>query len=143
MDKIRIKGKGDLFGSINIPGSKNAALPIIISSLLSKKDLTIKNIPDLILRFGDKPISKNLNRFIDSNKNITHLITPFGLFNAQITRKWSNFDIYIGGENLGNYIQPNPIIDAANPFDEDFDGSLIWGPVMGRMFYGGIRYKLK
>ena len=41
----------------------------------------IKNKPDLILRFGDKPISKNLNRFIDLNKNITHLITPFGLFN--------------------------------------------------------------
>ena len=69
--------------------------------------------------------------------------SPFELLNAQITRRWRNFDIYIGGENLGNYIQSNPIIDAKNPFGEDFDGSLIWGPVMGRMFYGGIRYKIK
>ena len=47
MDKIRIKGNADLYGSINIPGSKNAALPILISSLLSKEDLILKNIPDL------------------------------------------------------------------------------------------------
>ena len=47
MDKIRIKGKANLFGAINIPGSKNAALPILVSSLLSNKDLKIKNIPKL------------------------------------------------------------------------------------------------
>ena len=41
----------------------------------------IVNKPDLILRFGDKPVSKNLNKFIDLNKKITHLIYPFGLFN--------------------------------------------------------------
>jgi len=41
----------------------------------------IENKPDLILRFGDKPISKNLNKFIDLYKKITHLINPFGLFN--------------------------------------------------------------
>ena len=47
MDKIRIKGGADLFGSINISGSKNAALPILVSSLLSKKDLYLSNIADL------------------------------------------------------------------------------------------------
>ena len=47
MDKIRISGEADLQGSINIPGSKNAALPIIVSSLLSFKDLTLNNVPDL------------------------------------------------------------------------------------------------
>ena len=29
MDKIRIKGKSDLYGEINVSGSKNAALPIL------------------------------------------------------------------------------------------------------------------
>ena len=68
---------------------------------------------------------------------------PFSLFNSQITRKWENLDVYIGGENLTNYTQPNPIIDVENPLGDDFDASLIWGPVMGRNIYVGIRYKIK
>ena len=67
----------------------------------------------------------------------------FSLFNSQITRKWDNLDVYVGGENLTNYTQPNPIIDADNPLGDDFDASLIWGPVMGRNIYVGIRYKIK
>ena len=47
MDKIRISGNSNLFGAINVSGSKNAALPILVSSLLSKNDLVLKNIPKL------------------------------------------------------------------------------------------------
>ena len=47
MDKIRIKGKADLYGAISVSGSKNAALPILVSSLLSNNDLVLKNIPKL------------------------------------------------------------------------------------------------
>jgi len=47
MDKLKIIGKADLYGSIDIPGSKNAALPIMVSSLLSKKNLTLSNVPNL------------------------------------------------------------------------------------------------
>ena len=47
MDKIRIKGNSNLFGEINISGSKNSSLPILVSSLLSKNDLILKNIPKL------------------------------------------------------------------------------------------------
>ena len=43
MDKIKIKGDANLFGSINIPGSKNAALPVMVSSLLSKENLNLHN----------------------------------------------------------------------------------------------------
>ena len=38
-------------------------------------------------------------------------------------------------------MQENPIISSENPDSEDFDASLIYGPVMGRLFYGGLRYK--
>ena len=48
MDKIIIKGKSDLYGSIEICGSKNASLPILASSILSNSDLILKNIPDLV-----------------------------------------------------------------------------------------------
>ena len=47
--------------------------------------------------------------------------------------------MYIGGENLTNYRQPNPIINADNPWSADFEPTMIWGPVHGAMFYAGIR----
>jgi len=47
MDKIRISGKANLFGEISVSGSKNATLPILVSSLLSNSDLILDNVPDL------------------------------------------------------------------------------------------------
>jgi UDP-N-acetylglucosamine 1-carboxyvinyltransferase len=47
VDKIIIKGKADLFGSINVPGSKNSALPILVSTLLNKEEIKLNNIPEL------------------------------------------------------------------------------------------------
>ena len=63
------------------------------------------------------------------------------LFNSQITNSNNNFDLYIGVENISNYVQENPIISSENPDSDDFDASLIYGPVMGRLFYAGLRYK--
>jgi hypothetical protein len=48
---------------------------------------------------------------------------------------------YIGIENALNYTQKNPIRSVDNPFSEDFDAAMIWGPVMGRKVYSGIRVK--
>ena len=42
---------------------------------------SLKIKPDIILRFGEKPISKNLNLFIDKYKSITYLIDEFAGFN--------------------------------------------------------------
>ena len=47
MDQLIIHGGKELNGEINISGAKNAALPILISSLLSDKPLNLKNVPDL------------------------------------------------------------------------------------------------
>tara|TARA_B100001250_G_scaffold81365_1_gene67040 strand:+ start:36871 stop:39093 length:2223 start_codon:yes stop_codon:yes gene_type:complete len=66
----------------------------------------------------------------------------FVLLNSQLTYKWKGNDVYAGVENISNYTQPNPIIDPENPFEDNFDASLIWAPVMGRTFYLGIRYKI-
>ncbi len=67
----------------------------------------------------------------------------YTILHGQITRRWNSFDIYVGGENLTNFKQTNPIIGAQNPFDDNFDASMIWGPIMGRMFYLGLRYSLQ
>ncbi|MEP6466517.1 MAG: hypothetical protein ABJB05_09425, partial [Parafilimonas sp.] len=53
------------------------------------------------------------------------------------------FDVYIGAENLTNYYQKNAIIAADEPFSKYFDASMIWGPITGRMFYGGLRFRIK
>ena len=72
-----------------------------------------------------------------------HMSDPFYLINAQVTKKFEDFSIYVGGENLLSYTQENPIIDAGNPTSSAFDASLIYAPVMGRMIYTGLRYKIK
>ncbi|MBL7942269.1 MAG: TonB-dependent receptor [Flavobacteriales bacterium] len=67
----------------------------------------------------------------------------FVLVNAQITRVIrDNFEIYLGGENLTNFMQHQAIISSEDPSSESFDASLIWGPVFGRMGYVGFRWKL-
>ena len=67
----------------------------------------------------------------------------FGLINAQITYiPKPNFEIYIGGENLTNYKQAQPILSSDQPFSSSFDSSLVYAPVFGRMLYVGLRYNL-
>lgn len=65
----------------------------------------------------------------------------FVLLHGQITKEIYGLEVYLGGENLTNFKQPNPIIAASNPTSKYFDSSIIWGPIHGRKIYLGIRYK--
>jgi outer membrane receptor for ferrienterochelin and colicin len=68
----------------------------------------------------------------------------FNVLNTQITRTFSSvFEMYIGGENIGNYKQQNAILGANNPFGNTFDTSIVYAPVFGQMYYVGLRYKIK
>lgn len=68
----------------------------------------------------------------------------YWLLNAQVTYKpKSQWEVYVGGEDLLNFMQENPIISANQPFGNYFDASIIYAPVMGRMIYGGFRFYLK
>ena len=65
--------------------------------------------------------------------------------NAQLSKtvgKIRPFDIYVGGENLTNFFQQQPILAADRPFSEFFDTSMLWGPLTGRMFYAGVRFSV-
>jgi outer membrane receptor protein involved in Fe transport len=68
---------------------------------------------------------------------------PWALLNAQVTRNWKHFEAYMGGENLLNVMQQNPIISAQNPFGSNFDATEIWSPIMGWNVYLGLRYTIK
>ena len=68
----------------------------------------------------------------------------FSVMNAQVTRIFSStFEMYIGGENIGNYRQDKAILGSNNPFGPNFDTSIIYAPVFGQMYYAGLRFKIK
>ncbi len=66
---------------------------------------------------------------------------------AQITYliplKKQKLHVYLGVENALDVKQPNPILSADKPFNENFDASLVWGPIYGRMLYAGLRWRVK
>lgn len=62
--------------------------------------------------------------------------------NAQITYKWKQWEVYVGGENLVNFIQKNPIISNEEPFSNQFDASLVWGPLRGAQAFAGFRFSM-
>jgi outer membrane receptor for ferrienterochelin and colicin len=67
----------------------------------------------------------------------------YSLMNSQVTKVFNeHFEIYIGGENLTNFTQNNPVLAADDPFGANFDTSIVYAPIMGRMFYCGFRFKL-
>ncbi len=66
----------------------------------------------------------------------------YPMFFAQITKKLNMVDVYVGVENISNYTQKNPILNADKPFSKDFNAAMVWGPLMGRMFYIGMRYTM-
>ncbi|KAF0131891.1 MAG: Outer membrane receptor protein mostly Fe transport [Bacteroidetes bacterium] len=66
----------------------------------------------------------------------------YTILNAQVTKYFRKWNVYLGGENLTNFKQEHPIISSENPFGKHFDSSLIWGPITGIKLYVGLRYTI-
>jgi outer membrane receptor for ferrienterochelin and colicin len=88
-------------------------------------------------------------RIPDTSQNLPENQLPeyspdYVLMNTQITKdfgdKWS---VYLGVENIGDYKLDDPIVSASDPFGNNFDASMVWGPIFGRMAYAGFRFRLK
>tara|TARA_E500000178_G_scaffold133296_2_gene133308 strand:+ start:13448 stop:14743 length:1296 start_codon:yes stop_codon:yes gene_type:complete len=69
MVKIRIIGGTPLEGSIQISGSKNASLPIMIASILTDQELILDNLPNLSDISRLELILCNLGAVIERGKN--------------------------------------------------------------------------
>lgn len=79
-----------------------------------------------------------------SNDQMPQFSNSFAVMNMQITKVFSKtFEVYVGGENIGNYRQEKAILGANNPFGATFDTSIIYAPVFGQMYYAGLRFKIK
>lgn len=63
----------------------------------------------------------------------------YGLLSCQVTRWFRHFSVYIGGENLTGFKQKHPVVDAMNPWGNQFDTNMVWGPITGAMGYIGMR----
>ncbi len=88
MDKLQILGNGPLTGEIKISGAKNAALPILMSTLLASESTSVGNIPhlndvtttmELLSRLGAQlTIDEKLNIEVN-NTEIKEFIAPYDL----------------------------------------------------------------
>ena len=85
MDKLLIQGQTTLFGNVDISGAKNAALPILMCSLLSGDSIELSNLPDLhdikttkkLLQAIGVEISEAKDSVLLCAKNITSYEAPY------------------------------------------------------------------
>ena len=78
------------------------------------------------------------------NDRLPEFSKSYSVMNAQVTRTFSStFEMYVGGENIGNYKQDKAILGSENPFGPNFDASIVYAPVFGQMYYAGLRFKIK
>ncbi len=107
MQKLLIKGKKFLSGSISISGSKNATLPILAASILNDKETVIKNIP-----------------FVNDVFTMVKLLNFVGL-DTQIDKKKNFLKITKGKEKI-NTVAPYKIVKTMRA------GVLLLGPLLAK-----------
>lgn len=95
-----VKGRRRLEGSIKISGAKNAALPIIVASLLTKEKVIIHNVP----RLGDVYVVTELARSVGTNIKFkenticirANKLNPNALSNSVLARKIRYSTLFVG-----------------------------------------------
>lgn len=67
----------------------------------------------------------------------------YSLINLQVKKAWKDgrYELFFGSENLLDFKQPEPVLNAASPFDPGFDATIVWAPIMGRVLFVGFNLK--
>ena len=85
---------------------------------------------------------------LDGNVTNVELSPIYPMFFAQVSYKMSKLTLYLGCENIANYMQGInghgnlPIVNGSNPYAPGFNSSQVWGPLMGRKYYIGLRLNI-
>lgn len=79
---------------------------------------------------------------LDGNILREDMSPAYPMFYAQVSHKIRSLEVYVGCENIADYMQKDPILNPADPFSPAFNSSSVWGPLMGRKFYLGFRFNL-
>ena len=87
------------------------------------------------------------NQFVNgvaSDPKLTTAPSYFVINAKAVYHLKSNWEIYVGAENLLNYTQAGSAHDEPHYFDQygNFNTSHIWGPLRGRQMYAGIRLRI-
>lgn len=98
MDVIKVRGGNPLHGKIRISGSKNAALPIMASCLLTDDTVVLSNVPNLsdIVTMGQLLMNHGAELSIDG---------------SNITENKSGRTILLNSSNLTNFVAPYDIVN--------------------------------
>ncbi len=123
--------------------------------------------PDFMGAFGANYTIRSMGVSLGYNGNLTgpkrmpdNYVDDFGrrrespaysTHDLKITKEFTNvnsqngigFEVFASVENIFNYKQDSPLVDAANPFGPDFDTIYTWGPIIGRTFSLGARLNLR
>jgi UDP-N-acetylglucosamine 1-carboxyvinyltransferase len=105
MDKLLITGGANLQGEIRISGAKNAALPIIASTLLADEPVTIGNIPHL--------------------HDITTTMELLGRMGVQITMN-EKMGVEVDSSTIKEYVAPYELVKTMRA------SILVLGPLLAR-----------
>lgn len=105
--------------------------------VLSYKTKYDKWMFDLTTQLNGK---QRLPSYIDKDMDYSN---PYIYMLGQITRKFKKFDIYVGCENITNYTQDRMVIGSDSPYSNNFDASVVYAPIMGRLVYLGVRLTIK
>jgi UDP-N-acetylglucosamine 1-carboxyvinyltransferase len=104
LDKIILQGGARLEGTVHISGAKNAALPVIVSSLLTGGWNTFHNIPDLV-----------------DIKTVKRLLADFGV------EFEGTEDLRVNAGNLKSFVAPYDLVKTMRA------SILVLGPLLARM----------
>ena len=106
MEKIVICGKKPLYGTIDIAGMKNAALPILFATVLVGGKFYIENLPDVSDINLTLDILRRLGSKIEQNGDVTEIdttdIDPYAELPLDVVKKM-RASYYLVGAELGRY----------------------------------------
>ncbi len=131
MDKLVIEGGQRLEGTVDISGAKNASLPILAATILSKEPSVIKNVPQVADVFTMVKILKSLGAKVQHNGNTVE-VDPSHIRHAVLTYK-------LVSTMRGSICFLGPLLARFGGAQVSFPGGCVIGPRPIDLHLKGVR----
>ncbi len=131
MDKLVIEGGKRLEGTVSVSGAKNASLPILAATVLTKEKSVVKNVPEVADIFTMVKILKTMGAKVSFEKNVVQ-VDPSGIKNPVLTYK-------IVSTMRGSICFLGPLLARFNEATVSFPGGCVIGPRPIDLHIKGVR----
>ncbi len=131
MDKLVVEGGNRLEGVIDISGAKNASLPILAATFLSKEPSVIKNVPQVADVFTMVKILKSLGAKVNHSGNTVE-VDPSGVRNPVLPYK-------LVSTMRGSICFLGPLLARFGKAQVSFPGGCVIGPRPIDLHLKGVR----